>query len=47
MTAIYHFCAASEVGLAGIARVHLKVAGLERSFAFFQDGEKSDAIMAS
>ena len=27
-------------------RVHLKVAGLERSFAFFQDGEKSDAIMA-
>jgi hypothetical protein len=46
VTAIYHFYAASEVGLAGTVRAHLKVAGIELSLSFFQDGDNSNAIMA-
>jgi hypothetical protein len=47
VAAIYPFCAASEVGLAGMGRVHLKVADPERWFAFYQDGDNSNAIIAS
>jgi hypothetical protein len=47
VAAIYHFYAASEVGLAGTVRAHLKVAGMELSLSFFQDGGNSDVIMAS
>jgi hypothetical protein len=47
VAAIYHFFAASEVGLAGMGRAHLKAADFERSFTFYQDGENSNAIMAS
>jgi hypothetical protein len=47
VAAIYHFYAASEVGLAGTVRAHLKVAGIELSLSFFQDGGNSDVIMAS
>jgi hypothetical protein len=47
VAAIYHFCAASEVGLVGAGCAHLKAADFKRSFTFYQDGDNSDAIMAS